>query len=33
MFNSNIRGWNNYYGKFYKSERYSALRHINKALK
>jgi RNA-directed DNA polymerase len=32
MFNSVIRGWINYYGKFYKSEMYSALRHINKAL-
>ena len=32
MFNSVIRGWINYYGKFYKSEMYSTLRHINKAL-
>ncbi|MFC0560941.1 group II intron reverse transcriptase/maturase [Halalkalibacter alkalisediminis] len=32
MFNSIIQGWINYYGKFYKSEMYSSLRHINKAL-
>jgi hypothetical protein len=32
MFNSQIIGWINYYGKFYKSEMYSTLRHINKAL-
>ncbi|MGE7885578.1 group II intron reverse transcriptase/maturase [Bacillus sp. NPDC094077] len=32
MFNSKIIGWINYYGKFYKSEMYPALRHINKAL-
>ena len=32
MFNSAIRGWINYYGKFYKSEMYASLRHINKAL-
>ncbi|MDF2789912.1 MAG: RNA-directed polymerase [Neobacillus sp.] len=32
MFNSVIQGWINYYGKFYKSEMYSSLRHINKAL-
>ncbi|WP_424513421.1 group II intron reverse transcriptase/maturase [Psychrobacillus psychrotolerans] len=32
MFNSAIQGWINYYGKFYKSEMYSSLRHINKAL-
>ena len=32
MFNSAIHGWINYYGKFYKSEMYSSLRHINKAL-
>ena len=32
MFNSEIQGWINYYGKFYKSEMYSSLRHINKAL-
>lgn len=32
MFNSAIQGWINYYGKFYKSEMYPTLRHINKAL-
>jgi RNA-directed DNA polymerase len=32
MFNSKIIGWINFYGKFYKSEMYSTLRHINKAL-
>ena len=32
MFNPVIQGWINYYGKFYKSEMYSALRHINKSL-
>lgn len=32
MFNSVIQGWINYYGKSYKSEMYSSLRHINKAL-
>lgn len=32
MFNPVIQGWINYYGSFYKSEMYSALRHINKAL-
>jgi RNA-directed DNA polymerase len=32
MFNSKIIGWINYYGKFYKSEMYPTLRHINKAL-
>jgi RNA-directed DNA polymerase len=32
MFNSKIIGWINYYGKFYKSEMYSTLRHINRAL-
>lgn len=32
MFNPIIQGWINYYGKFYKSEMYSALRHVNKAL-
>jgi RNA-directed DNA polymerase len=32
MFNSKIIGWINYYGKFYKLEMYSTLRHINKAL-
>ncbi|MCM3728815.1 RNA-directed DNA polymerase [Neobacillus cucumis] len=32
MFNSKIIGWINFYGKFYKSEMYLSLRHINKAL-
>jgi RNA-directed DNA polymerase len=32
IFNSKIIGWINYYGKFYKSEMYSTLRHINRAL-
>lgn len=32
MFNPIIRGWINYYGRFYKSEMYAALRHLNRAL-
>jgi RNA-directed DNA polymerase len=32
MFNPIIRGWINYYGRFYKSELYSVLRHMNRAL-
>jgi len=32
MFNPVIRGWVNYYGSFYKSEMYSVLRHMNRAL-
>jgi RNA-directed DNA polymerase len=32
MFNSVIRGWINYYGRFYKSALYTVLRHMNKAL-
>lgn len=32
MCNSVIRGWINYYGRFYKSALYTVLRHINKAL-
>lgn len=32
MFNPVIRGWINYYGKFYKSALYNVLRHMNKAL-
>jgi len=32
MFNPVIRGWVNYYGRFYKSELYSVLRHMNRAL-
>ena len=29
MFNMVVRGWINYYGRFYKSEMYPTLRHIN----
>jgi RNA-directed DNA polymerase len=32
MFNPVIQGWINYYGRFYKSELYSVLRHVNRAL-
>jgi len=32
MFNPVVRGWVNYYGRFYKSELYSVLRHMNRAL-
>ncbi|NPV89850.1 MAG: group II intron reverse transcriptase/maturase [Firmicutes bacterium] len=32
MFNPIIRGWANYYGRFYKSEMYSVLRYLNRAL-
>lgn len=32
MFNPVIRGWMNYYGKFYPSEMYSTLRHLNRTL-
>jgi len=32
MFNPVIRGWINYYGRFYKSELYSVLRHMDRAL-
>lgn len=32
MFNPVIRGWINYYGRFYKSEMYSVLKHMNRAL-
>ena len=32
MFNPTIRGWLNYYGRFYKSELYDVLRYLNKAL-
>ena len=32
MFNTIIRGWVNYYGRFYKSQLYPVLRHINDAL-
>ncbi|QNB48259.1 hypothetical protein BR63_02150 [Thermanaerosceptrum fracticalcis] len=27
-----LRGWGNYYGRFYTSEMYSVLRHMNRAL-
>lgn len=32
MFNPKLRGWVNYYGHFYKSEMYSVLKHMNRAL-
>jgi RNA-directed DNA polymerase len=32
MFNPVLRGWVNYYGRFYKSEMYSVLKHMNQAL-
>lgn len=32
MFNPVIRGWINYYGRFYKSALYSVLRHMNRTL-
>jgi len=32
MFNSVLRGWINYYGKYYKSELYSVFRHFNRTL-
>lgn len=32
MFNPVLRGWVNYYGHFYKSEMYSVLKHMNRAL-
>lgn len=32
MFNPVVRGWINYYGRFYKSELYPVLRHMNMAL-
>jgi len=32
MFNPIIRGWINYYGRFYKSQLYAALRYLNGAL-
>ena len=32
MFNPTIRGWVNYYGRFYKSELYKVLRHMDRAL-
>ena len=32
MYNPIIRGWVNYYGKFYKSEMYKVLRHMNESI-
>ncbi|WP_282432927.1 group II intron maturase-specific domain-containing protein, partial [Pelotomaculum propionicicum] len=32
MFNPVIRGWANFYGRFYKSEMYSIYRHVDRAL-
>jgi RNA-directed DNA polymerase len=32
MFNPVLRGWVNYYGRFYKSAMYSVMRHMNRAL-
>jgi RNA-directed DNA polymerase len=32
MFNPVIRGWVNYYGRFYKSELYRVLKHMDRAL-
>lgn len=32
MFNPKVRGWINYYGRFYKSALYPVLRHMNSAL-
>ena len=32
MFNPVLRGWINYYGRFYKSEMYTVLKHMNRAL-
>lgn len=32
MFNPVIRGWINYYGRFYKSELYSVFRHMDRVL-
>ena len=32
MFNPVVQGWINYYCRFYKSEMYSVLRHMNRAL-
>jgi RNA-directed DNA polymerase len=32
MFNPVLRGWINYYGRFYKSALYPVLRHMNRAL-
>ena len=32
MFNPIVRGWINYYGRFYKSGLYPVMHHMNKAL-
>ena len=32
MFNPSIRGWINYYGRYYKSALYPTLRHIDRIL-
>jgi RNA-directed DNA polymerase len=32
MFNPTLRGWFNYYGRYYKSELYSVFRHFNRTL-
>lgn len=32
MFNPVLRGWINYYGKYYKSELYSTFQHVNRTL-
>jgi RNA-directed DNA polymerase len=32
MFNPVVRGWIQYYGRFYKSALYPVLRHMNRAL-
>jgi RNA-directed DNA polymerase len=32
MFNPVVRGWMNYYGKFYPSAMYPTLRHLNRTL-
>jgi RNA-directed DNA polymerase len=32
MFNPVVRGWINYYGRFYKSQLYGVLRHLDRSL-
>jgi RNA-directed DNA polymerase len=32
MYNPILRGWINYYGRYYKSQLYSVFRHFNKTL-